>query len=115
MSNRLYDIEERIKTAINLATTLEKMTALTIEMVPETVSKQANISIEYLIAPEGSGRLYNKLPRSMDVMLFRQVVHYVLRERFGLSYPKIARITGGRHTIVMHNVKKMQDYIQLNS
>lgn len=47
--------------------------------------------------------------RRQDLVLARQTAMFILRMRYGLSYPELGRIFGGRdHATVMHGIKKIQ-------
>ncbi|MEK7641988.1 MAG: chromosomal replication initiator protein DnaA [Patescibacteria group bacterium] len=53
--------------------------------------------------------IYNKTRRK-EVVRPRQVVMYILREDFGISFPSIGEKLGGRdHTTVIHSYEKMRE------
>lgn len=84
------------------------MTALQLlqtESPPEEMIKkicqEANITRWDLIS--------NRRPKRL--VLWRQAGYYVIREKWGLSYPKIGQLMGGKHhTTVMHGVAQFAKY-----
>lgn len=76
---------------------------LSVKDVVKTVSDFYNL-------PEES--IYNKTRRK-EVVKPRQVVMYLLREDFNVSFPSIGEKLGGRdHTTVIHSYNKMKDEIK---
>lgn len=62
------------------------------------------ISGFYSIAPE---QIYEKT-RKKEIVYVRQIVMYILREYFNISYPAIGKEIGGRdHTTVIHSYDKI--------
>lgn len=58
----------------------------------------------YSIAPE---QIYEKT-RKKEIVYVRQIVMYILREYFNISYPAIGKEIGGRdHTTVIHSYDKV--------
>lgn len=58
--------------------------------------------------------IYNKTRRK-EVVKPRQVVMYILREDYGISFPSIGDKLGGRdHTTVIHSYEKMREEIKSN-
>lgn len=56
--------------------------------------------------------IYNKTRRK-EVVRPRQVVMYILREDFGISFPSIGEKLGGRdHTTVIHSYEKVKEEIK---
>ncbi|MFA6458874.1 MAG: chromosomal replication initiator protein DnaA [Candidatus Paceibacterota bacterium] len=59
--------------------------------------------------------IYNKTRRK-EVVKPRQVVMYILREDFNISFPSIGDKLGGRdHTTVIHSYEKVKEDIKTNS
>lgn len=59
--------------------------------------------------------IYEKT-RHKEVILPRQVIMYLLREDFGISYPSIGQKLGGRdHTTVIHSCEKIKTDLKENS
>jgi len=59
--------------------------------------------------------IYEKTRRK-EVVKPRQLVMYILREDFGVSYPLIGQKMGGRdHTTVIHSCEKIKAEVKLNS
>lgn len=53
--------------------------------------------------------------REKEYAVARQLVMYILREKNGLSYPKIAHLFHRDHTTAMHSYKKIKESIKSNS
>ena len=59
--------------------------------------------------------IYNKTRRK-EVVHPRQVVMYILREDFGISFPSIGEKLGGRdHTTVIHSYEKVKNEVKTNT
>lgn len=59
--------------------------------------------------------IYEK-SRRKEVVKPRQVIMYILRKDFGVSYPSIGEKLGGRdHTTVIHSCKKIKDDLSTNN
>jgi chromosomal replication initiator protein len=59
--------------------------------------------------------IYNKTRRK-EVVRPRQVIMYILREDFGVSFPSIGDKLGGRdHTTVIHSYEKIKEGIKTDS
>lgn len=79
---------------------------LSVKDVVKTVSEFYNL-------PEET--IYNKTRRK-EVVKPRQVVMYLLREDFNVSFPSIGEKLGGRdHTTVIHSYNKMKDELKTDS
>jgi len=77
--------------------------------VDEIVKKIAN----YYEVEERS--IYEKT-RKKEVVKPRQIIMYVLREEFGVSYPSIGEKLGGRdHTTVIHSCEKIKTLLKSDS
>ena len=90
-------------------------------LVKNTLKQQKGISIEevvrrvaqyYSISEQG---IYEK-SRKKEVVRPRQVIMYILREEFNISFPTIGEKLGGRdHTTVIHSCEKIKKEIEVNS
>ena len=59
--------------------------------------------------------IYEKT-RKKEVVRPRQVIMYILREEFNVSYPSIGEKLGGRdHTTVIHSCEKIKEEIKSNT
>ena len=59
--------------------------------------------------------IYEKT-RKKEVVKPRQIIMYILREEFNVSYPSIGEKLGGRdHTTVIHSCEKIKEEIKSNS
>ncbi len=59
--------------------------------------------------------IYEKT-RKKEVVKPRQIIMYILREEFGVSYPSIGEKLGGRdHTTVIHSCEKIKEEIKTNN
>ncbi len=59
--------------------------------------------------------IYEKT-RKKEVVKPRQIIMYILREEFSVSYPSIGEKLGGRdHTTVIHSCEKIKEEIKSNS
>jgi chromosomal replication initiator protein len=78
---------------------------LSVKDVVKTVSEFYNLSEDII---------YNKTRRK-EVVKPRQVVMYILREDFNVSFPSIGEKLGGRdHTTVIHSYNKMRAEIKID-
>ena len=79
---------------------------LSVKDVVKVVSEFYNIDEE---------SIYNKTRRK-EVVRPRQVVMYILREDFNISFPSIGDKLGGRdHTTVIHSYEKMKEEVKTDS
>lgn len=59
--------------------------------------------------------IYEKT-RKKEVVKPRQIIMYMLREEFGVSYPSIGEKLGGRdHTTVIHSCEKIKEEVKSNT
>ena len=59
--------------------------------------------------------IYEKT-RKKEVVKPRQIIMYVLREEFNVSYPSIGEKLGGRdHTTVIHSCEKIKEEMKSNT
>lgn len=89
-------------------------------LVKHNIKPNKGVSIEevvrriaqYYEIPEKS--IYEKT-RKKEVVKPRQIIMYMLREEFGVSYPSIGEKLGGRdHTTVIHSCEKIKTDIKAN-
>src|SRR6185312_3462006 len=79
---------------------------LSVKDVVKVVSEFYNIDEE---------SIYNKTRRK-EVVRPRQVVMYILREDFNISFPSIGDKLGGRdHTTIIHSYEKMKEEVKIDS
>jgi len=103
LKNRELTLNE-IKNIIKNNAKPKKM--LSVKDVVKVVSEFYNIEEE---------SIYNKTRRK-EVVRPRQVVMYILREDFSISFPSIGEKLGGRdHTTVIHSYEKMKEEIKTDS
>lgn len=89
-------------------------------MVKNNIKPKKNISIEEII--ETIAHFYNidksliyEKTRRKEIVQARQVVMFILREDFNISFPLIGRKLGGRdHTTVIHSCDKIKEEITSN-
>ena len=96
LKNRELNINE-IKNILKNNTRPKKM--MSVKEVVKIVSDFYNIDEE---------SIYNKTRRK-EIVRPRQMVMYILREDFGISFPSIGEKLGGRdHTTVIHSYEKVK-------
>lgn len=79
---------------------------LSVKEVVKVVASFYNIEEEFV---------YDK-SRKKEVVRPRQVIMYLLRELFNVSYPSIGQKLGGRdHTTVMHSYEKIKDDLKVDA
>lgn len=77
--------------------------SLTPDNLVQKVSERSNITVERLLGKS----------RYQPMVFYRQALYYLYRERFGLSFPDIARRTQrGDHTTIMHGVRVMKSRLE---
>jgi chromosomal replication initiator protein len=90
-------------------------------LIKHNVKPNRGVSVEevvrriaqYYEIPEKS--IYEKT-RKKEVVKPRQIIMYVLREEFSVSYPSIGEKLGGRdHTTVIHSCEKIKEEIKSNN
>ena len=103
LKNRELNVNE-IKNILKNNTRPKKM--VSVKDVVRVVSDFYNIDEE---------SIYNKTRRK-EVVRPRQMIMYLLREDFGISFPSIGEKLGGRdHTTVIHSYEKVREEIKKNS
>ncbi|OGI91335.1 hypothetical protein A3A09_02910 [Candidatus Nomurabacteria bacterium RIFCSPLOWO2_01_FULL_42_20] len=90
-------------------------------LIKNNVKPKKNISIKDVVRVISSfynieeGSIYEKTRRK-EIVRARQVVMYILREDFNISYPMIGQKLGGKdHTTVIHSCGKIKDELKINS
>ncbi len=54
--------------------------------------------------------------RKKEIIKPRQIIMYILREDFSISYPSIGEKLGGRdHTTVIHSCEKIKKEVKIDS
>ena len=100
LKNRELNLNE-VKAILKNNTKPKKM--LSVKEVVKVVSEYYNVDEE---------SIYNKTRRK-EVVRPRQVIMYILREDFGISFPSIGDKLGGRdHTTVIHSYEKMREEVK---
>lgn len=102
LKNREVNLSE-VKSLVKSNTKPKKLVST--KEVIKTVAEFYNIE-EHLI--------YDKT-RKKEIIKPRQIIMYILREDFNISYPAIGEKLGGRdHTTVMHSCEKIKNDIKLD-
>jgi chromosomal replication initiator protein len=100
LKNRELNLNE-VKNILKNNTKPKKM--MSVKDVVKVVSEYYNVDEE---------SIYNKTRRK-EVVRPRQVIMYILREDFGISFPSIGDKLGGRdHTTVIHSYEKMKEEVK---
>ncbi|MEX0912933.1 MAG: chromosomal replication initiator protein DnaA [Candidatus Paceibacterota bacterium] len=100
---RILSLDE-VRTIIKNSTRPRR--SMSVEDVVEKISQYFNIE---------SKSIYEKTRRK-EVVKPRQLIMYILREDFLVSYPNIGQKLGGRdHTTVIHSCEKIRNEIKQNS
>ena len=61
------------------------------------------------------GNIYDKI-RKKEIIKPRQIIMYILREDFNISYPSIGEKLGGRdHTTVIHSCEKIKNDLKIDN
>jgi chromosomal replication initiator protein len=91
------------------------------ELIKTTARPKKAVSVKHVIARIAEfynideGSMYAKT-RRREVVKPRQVVMYILREDFHLSYPAIGSVFGGRdHTTVIHACEKVRGVLEADN
>jgi len=91
------------------------------QIVKNNLRPQKNISIKDLV--ERVSRYYDieetiiyEKTRKKEVVKPRQIIMYLMRQDFNISYPTIGQKLGGRdHTTVIHSCEKIKGELQVDS
>jgi chromosomal replication initiator protein len=91
------------------------------EVIKNSVKSQKQISVEEVVKVIASfyhlnaDSVYEKTRRK-EVVHVRQIVMYILREDFNLSFPLIGQKMGGKdHTTVIHSYEKIKTELETNT
>ena len=90
-------------------------------LLKNNVKPKKNVSVKEVVKIIASfynleeNTIYEKTRRK-EVVKPRQVIMYILRKDFNVSYPSIGEKLGGRdHTTVIHSCKKIEDELKDNN
>lgn len=90
-------------------------------IIKNSVRPQKNTSVEQVVKKVSqyyeieAQTIYDKT-RKKEVVKPRQMVMYILREEYGVSYPSIGEKLGGRdHTTVIHSCEKIKEQLKRDS
>lgn len=90
-------------------------------LIKHNIRPNRGISIEEVVKRvsqyyEVSEKSIYEKTRKKEVVRPRQVIMYILREEFNVSYPSIGEKLGGRdHTTVIHSCEKIKEEIRMNT
>jgi chromosomal replication initiator protein len=90
-------------------------------LIKNNIKPKKHVSLEEIIKTiarfyDTEESLIYEKTRRQEIVHCRQVVMFLLREDFGISFPLIGKKLGGRdHTTVMHSYKKIKTDIETNS
>lgn len=89
--------------AIRIVDKLMGDDSLTLDNIEEKISQESGAHIEQIL-----GR-----SRKREIICLREALYYLYRERFKLSYPKIANLTNrSDHTTIMNGVHTFAMYLE---
>ncbi|MEA2112721.1 MAG: chromosomal replication initiator protein DnaA [Patescibacteria group bacterium] len=90
-------------------------------LIKTNIAPKKNISIKEVVKTVAGyynideSSIYEKTRRK-EVVKPRQLIMYILREDFGVSYPSIGEKLGGRdHTTVIHSCEKIKNNLKIDS
>ncbi len=123
VEGNIRELEGNIKT-ITLQVDIKKRN-LTLQeikdIIKNSVKSQKQISIEEVVKTISSfyhiesDSIYEKTRRK-EVVHVRQIIMYILREDFNLSFPFIGQKMGGKdHTTVIHSYEKIKTELETNT
>lgn len=90
-------------------------------LIKHTVRPNRGLSVEEVVRRiaqyyEVSEKSIYEKTRKKEVVKPRQIIMYVLREEFNISYPSIGEKLGGRdHTTVIHSCEKVKEEVKKNA
>jgi chromosomal replication initiator protein len=90
-------------------------------VIKNNIRPQRGVSVEDVVKKisnyyEIDERSIYEKTRKKEVVKPRQVIMYILREEFAVSYPSIGEKMGGRdHTTVIHSCDKIKDQLKTDS
>jgi chromosomal replication initiator protein len=95
---------ESVKTLLsNLENTSSIRSSLTSQQLIQTISQMYNLSQEELLGKS----------REKKIAFPRQIIMYLMREDYNVSYPAIGEKLGGRdHTTVIHSYEKVREEVK---
>ncbi|MCK4386790.1 MAG: chromosomal replication initiator protein DnaA [Candidatus Pacebacteria bacterium] len=92
-----------------------------VNLIKTNIIPKKNVSVKEIVKTVSEfygieeNSIYEKTRRK-EVVKPRQLVMYILREDFKISYPFIGEKLGGRdHTTVIHSCNKIRDYLKTNN
>lgn len=89
--------------SLHLVQELSADASLTPENLVQKVSERSRIPVELLLGRD----------RYQPLAFYRQALYYLYRERFGLSFPDIARRTRrGDHTTIIHGIRAVRERLE---
>ncbi len=123
VEGNIREIEGNVKT-IALQADIKKRN-LTLQEIKDvirnSVKSQKQISVEEVVKVISSfyhldsASIYEKTRRK-EVVHVRQIIMYILREDFNLSFPLIGQKMGGKdHTTVIHSYEKIKQELETNT
>lgn len=123
VEGNIRELEGNIKT-IALQADIKKRN-LTLQeikdIIKNSVKSQKQISVEEVVRVISSfyhlesESIYEKTRRK-EVVYVRQIVMYILREDFNMSFPLIGQKMGGKdHTTVIHSYEKIKQELETNT
>jgi chromosomal replication initiator protein len=90
-------------------------------LIKTNIAPKKNISVKEIVKTVAEfysieeSMIYEKTRRK-EIVKPRQLVMYILREDFGISYPSIGEKLGGRdHTTVIHSCEKIRNSLKTDS
>ena len=90
-------------------------------LIKHNVKPQKGVSVEEIVRRVaqyyeiGEKSIYEKT-RKKEVVRPRQIIMYMLREEFNISFPSIGEKLGGRdHTTVIHSCEKIREELKRNN
>ena len=123
VEGNIRELEGNIKT-IALQADIKKRNLTLQEMkdiIKNSVKSQKQISVDEVVKVIASfyhlesDSVYEKTRRK-EVVHVRQIVMYILREDFNLSFPLIGQKMGGKdHTTVIHSYEKIKQELETNT
>ena len=91
------------------------------ELIKNSIKPQKNVSTKDVVKLVSDfygineSSIYEKT-RKKEVVKPRQIIMYILREDFSISFPTIGQRLGGRdHTTVIHSYEKIKNDLKINN
>lgn len=123
VEGNIRELEGNIKTiALQVDVKKRNLTLQEIkDIIKNSVKSQKQISVEEIVKVISSfyhvegDSIYEKTRRK-EVVHVRQIIMYILREDFNLSFPFIGQKMGGKdHTTVIHSYEKVKKELETNT